>query len=120
LYFINYLGELTQDNPIVCPTKKFEVESYNAVIDMTLIELSDRFETTNIGPLRDIAFFSSFRIIEMNNDPTMLSKLFYRFMYGLFKINRVCSISEFKYIQFSRNFNEFEIINSPEFLHDQG
>jgi len=52
LYFINYLDELMQDDPIVCPIKKFEVETYNAVIDMTLNELSDRFETTNIGPLK--------------------------------------------------------------------
>jgi len=32
------------DDPIVCPTKKFEVLFYNAVIDMTLNELSDLFE----------------------------------------------------------------------------
>jgi len=74
LYFINYLGELMLDDPIVCPTKKFEVETYNTVIDMTLKELSDWFETTNIGPFKDIALLSYRRIQEVHNDPTMLPK----------------------------------------------
>jgi len=107
-----------QDDPIVCPTKKFEVETYNAVIDMTLNELSDRFETTNIGPLKDIALLSYRRIQEVHNDPTMLPKdSFIELCEVYSKINRDCLISE--YIQFCENFNEFENnLNLPKFLHD--
>jgi len=63
-----------QDDPIVCSNKKFEVETYNVVIDKILNELSDRFETTNIGPLKDIALLSYRRIQEVHNDPTILPK----------------------------------------------
>ncbi|KAL4097687.1 hypothetical protein QTP88_022419 [Uroleucon formosanum] len=52
-------GELMQDDLIVCPTKKFE---------------SDRFETTNIGLLKDIALLSYRRIQEKLSEPTMLPK----------------------------------------------
>lgn len=38
-----------QDDPIVCPIKKFEVETYNSVIDVILNELNDRFKSNNIG-----------------------------------------------------------------------
>ncbi|CAI6360972.1 unnamed protein product [Macrosiphum euphorbiae] len=111
-------GELMQDDPIVCPIKKFEVETYNAVIDMTLNELSDRFETTNIGPLKDIALLSYRRIQELHNDPTMLPKdSFIELCEVYSKINRDCLISE--YMQFCKNLNEFENnLNLPKFLHD--
>lgn len=41
---------------------------------MTLNELSDRFETTNIGLLKDIALLSYRRIQEKHSEPTMLPK----------------------------------------------
>lgn len=106
-----------QDDPIACPVKKFEVETYNAIIDVTLNELNDRFETTNIGPLKDIALLSIRRIQEVCNDPTVLPKdSFIEFCRIYSKINRDFLVSE--YMQFCKNFVEFENnTNLPEFLH---
>lgn len=107
-----------QDDPIVCPIKKFEVETYNAVIDMIINELNDRFKSNNIGPLKDIALLSVRRIREVCNNPTILPKDSFVELCKIYsKINRDYLITE--YMHFCKNFKEFEnSLNLPEFLHD--
>lgn len=103
----------------MCPIKKFEVETYNVIMDVTLNELSDRFETTNIDPLKDIALLSIRRIREVQKNPTVLPKDAFTKLCKIYsKINRDHLIIE--YMQFCRNFDEFEnSSNLPVFLHSE-
>lgn len=56
IQLINFFSdERVKDESIANPTKKFEIETYNMVMDRTLFELSERFKSTNIGPLRDLS-----------------------------------------------------------------
>lgn len=52
-----FSDERVRDESIANPTKKFEIETYNMVMDRTLFELSERFKSTNIGPLRDNHYY---------------------------------------------------------------
>lgn len=48
---------------------KFKIDTYNVIMDILLAELRGHFESTNIGPLKDLSLLLSRRIQEVQNNP---------------------------------------------------
>jgi len=65
------------DEQISDPLKKFEVLTLNFVIDITLSQLKNRFDSTIIGPLKDMSLLSRRRIQDINRNPNALPQDFF-------------------------------------------
>ena len=44
---VRQFDEISQDEPIVCPKKKLEIEFFNPLLDTALVSLKERFEQLN-------------------------------------------------------------------------
>jgi len=105
------------DEQISDPLKKFEVQTFNSVIDITLSQLKNRFDSTNIGSLKDLSLLSRRRIQEINKNPNALPQdSFEKLCLMYTTIDRDVLITE--YLQFCYNFKEIESsVLLPKTLH---
>ncbi|XP_060881326.1 uncharacterized protein LOC132952868 [Metopolophium dirhodum] len=110
-------GELSQDEIISCPMKKFKIDTYNIIIDILLAELSGRFESTNIGPLKDLSLLSSRRIREVQNNPHIVPCDAFDALCTMYtQIDKNTLLTE--YIEFCKHFTEIEnSIVLPKYLN---
>jgi len=105
------------DEQVSDPLKKFEVQTFNSVIDITLSQLKTRFDSTNIGALKDMSLLSRRRIQEINRNPNSLPHdSFEKLCLMHTMIDRDILITE--YLQFCNNFIEIESsVLLPKTLH---
>ncbi|XP_060856753.1 uncharacterized protein LOC132934470 [Metopolophium dirhodum] len=100
-------GEMVCDEQISDPLKKFEVETFNSVIDITLSQLKNRFDSTNIGPLKDMSLLSRRRIREIKRNPNALPQDSFEKLCSMYTMmDRDILITEYKL--FCNNFTEIE------------
>ncbi|XP_050066295.1 uncharacterized protein LOC126555414 [Aphis gossypii] len=100
-------GELSRDEIISCPMKKFKIDTYNVIMDILLTELSGRFESTNIGPLKDLSLLSSRRIREVQTNPHIVPCDAFDALCSMYTlIDKNALLTE--YIEFCKNFTEIE------------
>lgn len=100
-------GELSIDESIVEPIKKFIIETYNTIFDVTLTEIHNRFNAISCGVLNDLSLLSEKRIIEVRESnvlPDDSFSVFYQ-VYNKF-VDRNALIAE--YLQFVVNYKEIE------------
>lgn len=115
-YKFFFSDERVRDESIANPTKKFEIETYNMVMDRTLFELSERFKSTNIGPLRDLSLLSVRRIEEINKNPKCLPQDAFSKLCETYSLNKEELTME--YLQFCRNFYDIrDGIKLPTYIN---
>ncbi|XP_016662686.1 zinc finger MYM-type protein 1-like isoform X2 [Acyrthosiphon pisum] len=100
-------GELSIDEPIVEPIKKFRIETYNTLFDVTLTEINSRFNVISCGVLNDLSLLTEKRIMEVRESNVLPDDSFLVFcqVYNKF-VDRNALISE--YLQFVVNYKEIE------------
>lgn len=87
--------------------KKFKIDTYNVIMDILLTELSGRFESTNIGPLKDLSLLSSRRIREVQTNPHIVPCDAFDALCSMYTlIDKNALLTE--YIEFCKNFTEIE------------
>jgi len=86
-------------------------------MDILLADLSGRFESTNIGPLKDLSLLSSRRIREFQNNPHNVHCDAFDDLCTMYtKINKNALLTE--YIEFCKHFTEIEnSIVLPKYLN---
>ncbi|CAI6374205.1 unnamed protein product [Macrosiphum euphorbiae] len=96
-------GELSIDEPI----KKFRIETYNTLFDVTLTEINSRFNVISCGVLNDLSLLTEKRIMEVRERNVLPDDSFLVFcqVYNKF-VDRNALISE--YLQFVVNYKEIE------------
>jgi len=86
------------------------------VMDRTLFELSERFKSTNIGPLRDLSLLSVRRIEEINKNPKCLPQDAFTKLCETYSLNKEELTME--YLQFCRNFYDIrDGIKLPTYIN---
>ncbi|XP_025414846.1 uncharacterized protein LOC112686666 [Sipha flava] len=111
-------GEHCQDEIISCPMKKFRIDTYNVIMDILLAELSGHFESTNIGPLKDLSLLSFRRIREVQNNPHIVPCDTFDALCTMYsQIDKNSLLTE--YTEFCKNFTEIEnSILLPKYLNN--
>lgn len=70
--FICNIGEIDCNEQINYPLKKIEIQTFNAVINLTLSQLKDQFDSSNISPLKDLFLFTKRRTQEISKNSNAL------------------------------------------------
>lgn len=87
-------------------------------MDITLSELSGRFEITNIGPLKDLSLLSSRRIREVQKNPTSIPNDSFEALCTMYtQIERNALLIEYE--EFCKHYTEIEkSVVLPKFLNN--
>lgn len=95
------------DKSIIEPIKKFKIETYNTIFDVTLTEINSRFNVISCGVLNDLSLLTKKRIMEVRRSNVLPDDSFLVFcqVYNTF-VDRNTLISE--YLQFVVNYKEIE------------
>lgn len=70
--FICSIVEMDCNKQINDSLKKIEIQTLNAVIDLKLSQLKDRFDSSNISPLKDLFLLTKRRIQGITKNPNAL------------------------------------------------
>lgn len=113
------IGEMACNEQITDPFKKFEIQTFNVVIDLKLSQLEDRFSSSNIGPLKDLSLLSRRKVQEISKtSSTLPQNAFEKLCLMNSKMNQQMLVLE--YLQFCSNFSVIESTSVlPETLHSK-
>lgn len=108
-------GETASDDTIDDPKKKFKTQTYLCTVDAALTAINDRFNSSSQNLLKDISYFSVYRLQKTKTNPSSLPKDVFNAFSDVY--NKIIKSEELRdeYIQFSKLYFQFEDAMSANF-----